>query len=626
MVLQDKQLHEFDRFLLDPQRQRLTSDGEPLPLPPKAVELLILLVRNVGKVVEKDALIAALWPDTAVEESNLTQHIYLLRKALGKTAEGTPFIETFSKRGYRFVCAVHSAVRSNDEEHSIPPAAPQTEGVVRAKRRSWWRYGAFAGLLAAAAGLVLSLRTFAFHAATAPLVQSIAVMPFESFGAPPEEVLSLGMPDVIVARLGKTGKILVSPTEAIRRYVEKGDNAITAARSLHVESVLTGSIQHQGDRVRVTLQLIRSGDGQVIWVDQFDENGTDLFAVQDLVSRRLAEALRIRLDGDERRRLTQPETGNTEAYQFNLRGWYYWNKRTPEPVQKAIRSFEDAVRLDPKYALAYAGLADSYAVTASGLPPAERFPKAKDAAQKALAIDPDSAEAHTSLAFTLYKSELKWPDAENHFRRAIQLNPSYALAHHWFGEFLVLSGRFEEGLKELGEAARLDPLSLAIQSDLARSFYRARRYDESITQARRALELDPNFSNAYATLAYAYEQKKMYAESVQADLEVQRLANVPPDEIAKLRRAFASSGWMGYWGAQLDLATKQARTRYVRSYVLAEIYLRLNNRDAAFRAIEKSYEEAGDAPLQVRVEPLLDQIRGDARFDMFVKRAGFALR
>ncbi len=172
MVLQDKQLHEFDRFLLDPQRQRLTSAGEPLPLPPKAVELLILLVRNVGKVVEKDALIAALWPDTAVEESNLTQHIYLLRKALGKTAEGTPFIETFSKRGYRFVCAVRSAVRSNDEEHSIPPAAPQTEGVVRAKRRRWLRYFASAGVLAAAASLVLFLRTFAFHPATALSSQS----------------------------------------------------------------------------------------------------------------------------------------------------------------------------------------------------------------------------------------------------------------------------------------------------------------------------------------------------------------------------------------------------------------------------------------------------------------------
>ncbi len=203
------------------------------------------------------------------------------------------------------------------------------------------------------------------------------------------------MPDVIVARLGKTGKILVSPTEAIRRYVEKGDNAITAARSLHVESVLTGSIQHQGDRMRVTLQLIRSGDGQVIWVDQFDENGADLFAVQDSVSHRLSEALRIKLDGDERKRLTQQETRNTEAYQLNLRGWYYWNKRTPEPVQKAIRSFEDAVKLDSKYALADAGLADSYAVTASVLPPSERFPKAKAAAQEALALDPDSAEAHT---------------------------------------------------------------------------------------------------------------------------------------------------------------------------------------------------------------------------------------
>jgi tetratricopeptide (TPR) repeat protein len=313
---------------------------------------------------------------------------------------------------------------------------------------------------------------------------------------------------------------------------------------------------------------------------------------------------------------------NQEAYQLYLEGRFYWAKRTPDSVYKAITRFEEALRLDPNYAAAYAGLADSYAVSASGLPASDRWTRAKSAAERALALDESSAEAHTSLAFILYKFEWNWLEAERHFRRALQLNPNYALAHHWFGEFLVLRGRPDEGVAELRQAESLDPLSLPIKNDLARALYRTRHYDEAIAGAQHVLELDPNFSNAYATLAYAYEQKRDYARAVEADLQVLRLSKRSEQELAALRKAFTDSGWQAYWKAELELLQKQAPPGSVPEYVFAEIYLRLGNRNAALQCLEKSFEDRGDAPLLLGAEPLLDPLRSDNRFIYLLRRVG----
>ena len=312
---------------------------------------------------------------------------------------------------------------------------------------------------------------------------------------------------------------------------------------------------------------------------------------------------------------------NPDAHRLYLEGRFYWAKRTPDFVHKAIVHFSEALRADPNYALAYSGLADAYAITASGLPPAERSLEAKSAAEHALALDESSAEAHTSLAFVLYKFDWNWVEAEQHFRRALQLNLSYALAHHWFGEFLVLRGRPDEGLAELRQAESLEPLSLPIKNDLARGLYRTRHYDEAIAKAREVLDLDPNFSNAYATLAYAYEQKRDYPRAVENDLRVLRLANRPEPEIAALRNTFANSGWKAYWTAELKLLQK-APPGSVPTYVFAEIHLRLGNKEEALRLLEKSFEERSDAPLLIGVEPLLDSLRSDDRFVYLLRRVG----
>lgn len=310
-----------------------------------------------------------------------------------------------------------------------------------------------------------------------------------------------------------------------------------------------------------------------------------------------------------------------EANRLYLEGRFYWAKRTPDTVHRAITRFDEAIRLDPNYALAYSGLADAYAITASGLPAAERSVEAKSAAEHALALDESSAEAHTSLAFVLYKFDWNWVEAEQHFRRALQLNPSYALAHHWFGEFLVLRGRSDEGLAQLRQAESLEPLSLPIKNDLARALYRTRHYDEAIAKAQQVLDLDPNFSNAYATLTYTYEQKRDYPRAVKADLEVLRLANKSEQEIAKLRKIFTTSGWRAYWAAELRLLQK-APPGSVPAYVFAEIYLRLGNKEEALHLLEKSFEERSDAPLLIGVEPLLDPLRSDDRFIYLLRRVG----
>jgi Tfp pilus assembly protein PilF len=346
----------------------------------------------------------------------------------------------------------------------------------------------------------------------------------------------------------------------------------------------------------------------------------DIFAVEDSISQRIVAALIPNAGRLEREQLKQKYTSSIDARNVYLKGRYYWAKRTPESVQKAIDCFAGAIQLDPHYAMAYAGLADAYAVTASGLPLSERILKAKSAAAKALAIDDSLAEAHTSLAFILYKFEWAWAKAESHFRRAIELNPSYALAHHWFGEFLILRGKFDEGLAELRQAEALDPLSLPIANDVARGLYRARRYDEAIAQSRRALELDADFRNAYSTLVYAYEQKRDYAKAVGAELEVLRVSNVPAGKIAELQKVFAMSGWKAFWRSELNWM--KGEKRMLPAYVSAELNTRIGDSQAAMRDLERSYEEHGDAPLLIGVEPLLDGLRRDARFAELVRRSG----
>lgn len=671
--MRDNHLYDFDKFRLDAKKYRLLSAGELIALPPKAFELLLLLVENQGRVIGKEFLMETLWPDTVVEEANLTQNIYLLRKALGKTADGGSFIETLSKRGYKFVPAVHQIaseddgalivtklthahVRITQEEVAPEPpvtaseiaptapissAPPATQLFARpvapsvapssGKGAPWRRRPALITpafttmtvvvILAAMAGVYF---WWSPRAVGDTALKSIAVLPFKTIGAPgKQEFLGLGMADAILTRLGKTGRLATSPIEAVRRYADKGTDPLETGRALKAAAVLTGSVQQDGDRVRVRVQLFDVGDGRAVWAEQFDEQFTDIFSMQDQISRRVAGALTLKLTGDEQQRLSQSETTSLEAYELYLKGRYYWNRRTSEWVRKGIDSFEQATRLDPHYARAYTGLADSYAVPGSGLSPLERMPKAKAAAQQALALDESLAEAHTSLGFIKYKFDWDWRGAEESFKRAMELNPSYATAFEWYGEMLSLLGRFDEAFVALEQAERLDPLSLAVKQDIGEASLRARQFDRTLQKARELAELDPTTPRPHYLRWHVYQAEGHYDDAVAERLRHLTKLNKPPELLAELRQAAQTTGWQGYWRKELALAA--AGRLELNTNERAKHCIYVGDYEQAFRWMEESFAERGDVPVLMKTLPSYDPLRDDPRFAELLQRAGLSL-
>jgi DNA-binding winged helix-turn-helix (wHTH) protein len=360
-------VYEFGSFRLNATEGLLLCDGSPVPLAPKAFAILSVLVEKGGRLVEKSELMEVVWPDTFVEESNLTQNIFTLRKLLGKDAHGRSYIETVSRRGYRFTAEVKEL---------------RDEGLPTAERSN---------------GVALS-------GGGSRALTSIAVLPFSLIGEESgDEYLKLGMADALITRLGNIRKLILRPTSAVRKYVSHEQDSIRLGQKLGVDAVLEGTIRRRGEHVRITVQLVSVSGETMLWAERFDEKFTDIFAVEDSISEQVAAALILKLTGDEKRRLTKRYTEDVEAYQAYLKGRYFWNKRTEEEMRKGVKYFRQAIELDPLYALAYAGLADSYNVLGiyNASAPRETFPKAKAAALKALEIDDALAEAHTSLASVL---------------------------------------------------------------------------------------------------------------------------------------------------------------------------------------------------------------------------------
>ena len=386
-------LLKFDQFTIDPERRRLLRAGEPVPLTPKTFDTLLTLVRERGRVVEKSELMQLLWPDTAVEENNLSQQISAARKALGERSDEGRYIRTVPGRGYRFVAEVVVTPSVGEGPGGTGGATP-----VRPGPSVTLGVTALIVLLAAVAAFVLFR-----HKPVTP-TRSIAVLPFKSLGGKDDAYLGLGMTDVLITRLSNVHGIVVRPTTAVRRFEKPDQDPVAAGRELRVESVLDGTIQHIGDQVRITVRLWNVGDGRTIWADQLDETFTGLFAVEDAIAERLASALALRLSPQERRQLTRRYTENPEAHRLYLRGVYYSRLRTAEAFPKAVEAFHHAIAVDPTYALAYAGLADAYYRESSvHLPLAEAVAKSRAAATTALQLDDSLAEAHASLAVIKFR-------------------------------------------------------------------------------------------------------------------------------------------------------------------------------------------------------------------------------
>lgn len=660
-----KSIYEFGSFRLDPAEHVLLRDGEPVPLRPKEFAVLLALVGNHRHVLTKDELLEAVWPGQFIEEGNLNRQISTLRRVLGDTSDEPQYVQTVPKVGYRFVANVREIVHpsagiaerefrdqssdvvierrtvarivteEDDDARDIRELAPVSEPAALLttgkKERRINRTQRFAlgitGILLVTLTLAVtypwsSRQSDRSNAALA--VRSLAVLPFKPIGAEEDEYLGLGMADALITKLSNIREVNVRPTSAVRKYGGQDQDPVAAGRELGVEAVLEGSVQRVGEQIRVTIQLVSVRDGAPLWADKFDEHFTNIFSVQDRISEQVARSLFPKLSFEERERLHKRYTENAEAHQAYLKGRFFWNKRTGGAMRKSVEYFDQAIRLDPNYALAHAGLADSYNVLSQfgDLPPREAMLKAKAAALRALEIDNTMPEAHASLALVNEVYEWDWAGAEREFKRAIELNPNYSNAHHWYAMFLSAASRHDEALAEIRRAREIDPVSLIVSTNEGWILFCARQYDAAIEQLRRTIEMDPSFANAHFKLALVYEAKGMYKEAVEEFLKDDTLSGVSQETVAALRTAYAKSGWEGFCRQQLSHLHTDSKEGYVSPKNFALAYLQLGEKDQAFEWLEKSYAERSEVLLYLKVDPRFDPLRSDPRFADLVRRVG----
>ncbi|MEN3330673.1 MAG: hypothetical protein V7641_38 [Blastocatellia bacterium] len=651
MTRSARQLYEFGPFRLDAAKAVLWRGRQVVPLTPRLLEMLLVFVENSEQVIEKDELMSRLWPDSIVEESNLTVNISALRKALGQRGNENRYIVTVPGRGYRFIAEVKEVTEQETEvlleKHShteIVIEEEDDEGRAVASLRSppkpafltalrhpqLSRKRLAASLIAVAlfggvAGLWFSgkLQTAAPGAA----VKTMAVLPFKLLGDnDADEYLGIGMADALITRLSGIKQINVRPTSAVLKYARLEKEPVTVGQELKVDSVLEGSIRRSGERVRVTVQLVSVDGGRPVWADKFDEQASDVFTVEDRISARVADALKLRLTAEESRRLYRRYTENPEAYQAYLKGRYCLSSGTTENAYKAIEYFNQAIQADPLDALAYAGLADSYTylsgIRSAALPPREALPKAKAAAQKALAIDEELAEAHLSLALVILRFDWNWFGAEQEFKRAIELNPTYAPAHFWYAEFFRAMQRPEEMAREVKLAYEIDPLSPGI--NLARSlpFHLAGEYEQEIEWVNKVVETNPNYPHSYFSIGASYTLLGRYEEAIAAFEKAASLMGRTADMLSGIGYVYAVAGRKAAAQEVLEELQAMAKRQYVPPGAMALVYLGLGEHDKALEWLEKAVDVRASGMIYLRSDRRFDALGVYPRFTALLRRIG----
>lgn len=640
--------YEFGPFRLDVAKRLLHKEGQPVALTPRLFETLLVLVENNGRLVEKDELMTRLWPDTVVEEANLTVNVSALRKALGESTKEHRYIVTFPGRGYRFVADVtevreEKLTSSPEQRFAALPFVQQYRANAEAdesttSQSQHERAFAFArsrSVLAVSLLVLVTVGAIAYLWESSKRTpgdsdgsfKSIAVLPFKILdGSGSDEYLGIGMTDALITRLSGLKRVSVRPTSAVLKYNRSGVDPAASGRDLEVDAVLEGSIRKSGDTVRVTVQLVSVKSGAQLWAGKFDEKASDVFTVEDRVSARVSEALTLNLAGDEKKRLAKRYTENTAAYEAYLRGRFFWNKSTTEMLNKAIESFQQAIRIDSDYALAYAGLADTYSslgnVRVGVQRPSTVMPQAKAAALKALELDDALAEAHISLATVLMRYDFDWSNAEKEYRRAIELNPTEARMHQWYASLLSARGRHDEAIAQIERARELDPVSVVINSVSGMYLFNARRYDDAITVLSKTLEMDPAYGLTRGYLGAVYEQKGMFEQAIAAfkkNVETNREMN-----LQALAHSYAVAGQQTEAVAIVDELKKMSTQRYVPAYYLAVAYVGLDKAQA-IDWLEKGYEERSGGLIFINVDPRFDILRSDPRFKDLLRRMGFAI-
>ena len=623
----------FGVFEADLRIGELTKQGKRLPLQEQPFQLLAMLLESPGDLVSREELRARIWPQTIVDfDQGLNKAVSKIRDALGDSAENPRFIETVARRGYRFLADV-AVVQDRPPERAAGGPALQADAGPLARPEagissSGPRRALNWGLLGFGLALVLAAALWWFFytsKSSGQTIHSLAVLPLKNLsGDVSQDYFTDGMTEELITQLGQISALRVISSRSAMLYKGVDKPLADIARELSVQAVLEGSVLRSGDRVRITAQLIRVPADEQMWAQSYEGELRDTLALQSEVAQAVAEQIRATLSQRQQAVLRNRRTVSPAAYEDYLKGRYFWNKRTGDGLKKAIDYFNRAVETDPTYAKAYSGLADSYALAGDWLygvlSPQDAFRQARAAATRALALDDTLGEAHTSLAFALDLYAWDWAAAENEYKQAIELNPGYATAHHWYGWHLLVMGRTSEGIFEMRRAESLDPLSLIISADLAEALCVAHLYDESVQQSKRTLDMDPNFAVAHYQLGQALAQKHRYDEA-----------------IAEFQRAIDLSGHSGSFDSNLayvyavsgrkveaeniikDLEARPDRNPSVDANI-ALVYVGLGDHDQAMLRLNKAYEARFNPSILLR--PAFDPLRSDARFVDLRRRLG----
>jgi TolB-like protein/DNA-binding winged helix-turn-helix (wHTH) protein/Tfp pilus assembly protein PilF len=634
MFVQTKVVFEFGPFRLNPSERLLLRDQAQVRLPPKAFDALVFLVENRGRLLEKEELLRRVWPDTFVEESNLAQHISILRKALQDRDDGPRFIETVPRSGYRFIAEVRelggAAPDTEVPSASTPSLQPHAAipEIVPPRHRFRSPAVAFAGLAILLAVLLWVLPVWKRLRSSAPeLIQSLAVLPLQNLsGDPAQQYFADGMTEALITDLAKIPGLKVISRTSIMQYQDSHKRLPQIARELGVDGIVEGSVLRSGDRVRITAQLVRGATDQHIWAESYERDFSDLVVLEDEVSRSIAAQVRKEIAPRARQQVATSAAVNPQAREDYLKGRYFWNLRTESGYLKAIEYFQAAVAGDPKYAQAYAGLADTYALLGS-LPNSKirdtAMPKAKEMALTALKLDSTLADAHTSLAFVEMHYEWKFQEAEQEFKRAIDLDPNYSIAHQWYAVDLAALGRMDEAVAEVKRARQTDPLSAIINTDMAEMLYWARRYDEAEQQARATIEMDPNFAHAHRVLERVYDEKLMFPEAIAEGERSVALTGKNTWMLLDLASTYALAGKAAEMKSCLNRAAKISPGGVLPDTgAVAELYAALGEADRAFKVVESQYRRREGGLILLNVDPRFDGLKSDPRFQELLQRVG----
>lgn len=634
------EVFEFGGFTLDA-RKRLLCDasGSKIALMPKVFDTLVFLVENAGKVVSKDELLATIWADTIVEENNLTQNISSLRRVLGERPGEHRFISTIPGRGYKFVAEVScpQAERPTSEteraeefsgESALEDIAPSDAGAAqgaphlpasRSARPAVVVASAMLGIIVIAGAYILWTRNPALGAP----IRSVAVLPFTNSSQMPDgEYLSDGIAENVINGLSRLASLKVMSRNSTFRFRGDQANIREIGAQLDVDAVVTGDVRQVGSDFVINVSLIDARDDRQIWGNQYRKSSNDLIGAQNEIAEAVAKNLRLKLTEADTQRLAKRDTQNPEAWQLYQRGRFHVFRLTPSEVKKGIDYFEQAIEIDPTYALAYSGISDAYRSLAIGseMSPVEHLSRSKVAAIRAIELDESLSEGHSSLGMTIFWGDWNWLAAEEHYRRALELNPSNTMAHLFYAHLLSNLGRHAEAAAEMKLARDLDPLFPFGNALEGQFLVHAGQTDAGLQQLQKTIELAPNFWMPHLFASSAYTEKGMYAEAISSAQRATELSPAQTVSIAFEGYALARSGQREKAQANLDTLLKLTTERFVPATHIAIVYCGLGDQEKAIEWLEKAFAQRDPKMTFLKVEPKWVSLRSEPRFTELIRR------